>query len=151
MHKHADVPHTCMNRRTLFKTLGAAAAGSAATLGVAGSAEAKGSLFPKKAAPKPIVYVDGPLGLPDPFNFIHWALPGPLGAMTQILELPAFGLDIDPSLITDFTGFTAYGVLAGKAFSSEGEEFDCELDVRAMDGHYVGEDGLQHRGTFGFF
>ena len=108
-------------------------------------------VFPNKSAPNPIPFQAGPVGAPDPFNFIHWTLPGPLGAVTQVLELPAFGLDIDPSTVTDYEGFTAYAVIAGTARSSKGEDFDCELDVRVMDGKYVGEDGRLHRGTFGFF
>ena len=152
MAKHSDVPSARISRRTLFKTLGAAAVvGSATTLGVARRAEAAPSPFPKRSAPNPIPFLAGPTGAPDPFNLIHWTLPGPAGATTQILELPAFGLDSDPSTMTDFHGFTAYAVLAGTARSAEGEELECELDVRVMDGLYVGEDGRRHRGTFGFF
>ncbi|REK41034.1 MAG: hypothetical protein DWQ20_00550 [Actinobacteria bacterium] len=93
--------------------------------------------------------VDG--GGPPPFDFIHWALPGPPGATTQILELPAFGLDVDPSTITDFDGFVAYAVLAGSATDNRGNHFDVELDVRAMDGTYVDAHGETHESTFGFF
>jgi hypothetical protein len=88
---------------------------------------------------------------PDPFREIHWLLPGPEGATTQILELPAFGLDADPSMITDYKGFTAYAVLAGEAYGGDGEKYDCEFDVRVMQGEYIGEDGKHHHGTFGFF
>lgn len=147
----ANIPHAHMNRRAFFTRAGAAAVvGSAATLGVAGRAEAGARIFPQKSAPNPIPFLAGPTGAPDPFNFIHWTLPGPLGATTQINELEAFGLDIDPSVMTDYEGFTTYAVLGGTARSSEGEDFDCELDVRVMDGVYIGEDGQKHYGTFGF-
>jgi len=108
------------------------------------------NVFTKTSAPKPIPpMVDG--GADAPFDFIHWLLPGPEGKPTQILELPAFGLDVDPSLMTDYRGFTTYAVLAGSARGSDGKPYDVELDVRVMDGMYVGEDGKTHEGTFGFF
>ena len=88
---------------------------------------------------------------PDPFRFIHWLLPGPIGSQTQILNLPGFGLDVDPSTIGDFKGFTAYAVVAGKATDLDGKEYDVELDVRGMKGHFIGQDGKRHYGTFAFF
>lgn len=143
-----------MNRRTFFTGVGAAAVvGSAAALGVPARADGAGwgpGVFNDKSAPKPIPYLDGPIPAPAPFDFIHWTLPGPVGATTQILELPAFGLDAHRSTIGDYEGFTTYAVLAGTAETSEGD-VDVELDIRVMDGKYVGEDGKQHRGTFGFF
>ena len=90
-------------------------------------------------------------GPPDPFNEIHWALPGPDGATTQILELPAFGLDADPNTVGNFDGFTAYAVVAGTATGGDGEPFDCEFDVRVMRGRYVAGDGETYSGTFAFF
>ena len=30
------------------------------------------------------------------------------------------------------------------------ESFDCEFDVRVMQGRYIAEDGEQYRGTFAF-
>ena len=146
-------------RRFLTGTGAAAVVGSAATMGVASPAEAgerHGRVFSRSSAPKPILaQVDttapgGPTPL-APFNLIHWLLPGPEGATTQVLQLPAFGLDADPSTITDFDGFVAYAVLGGKARGGDGESYDVEFDVRVMDGRYIGEDGKEHRGTFGFF
>lgn len=153
-------PHVHVDRRR-FIGLGAAAAaaGSVAAVGVGSPAEAHGArreAFPCDASPKPIPQVidttpPGGEPAPDPFHFIHWLLPGPEGAATQILGLPAFGLDVDPSMITDFKGVVAYAVLAGGARDTDGNEFDCEFDVRVMHGEYVGVDGEHHHGTFGFF
>ena len=146
-----------MNRRTFLGGLGAAAAlGSAAAVGVAKpAAAAPGPNFSTKPAPKPIPQVidtsEPGLVPPDPFRFIHWMLPGPAGATTQVLGLPAFGLDVAPSLITDYHGFTAYSVVAGSARDTTGTMYDVELDVRVMQGEYVAEDGSTHYGTFGFF
>ncbi len=161
----AAIPHAHLSRRSFLTGVGAAAAlGSAAVLGVADPAEAAGkgggfgsgtNVFSNSSAPRPIEAVVGTAepGFvpPPPFDFIHWLLPGPPGATTQILNLPAFGLDADPSLMSDYHGFTAYAVLAGSARGNNGEEYDVELDIRVMDGKYVGEDGRTHEGTFGFF
>lgn len=153
----AGMSHVHMNRRTFLTGLGAAAVvGSATTIGLPARAQAMGAgPFPKMSAPKPIPFLVGPTGAPAPFDFIHWTLPGPEGAVTPINQLPAFGgvadpIDSDPSVMTDFDGFTAYSVVVGEAESSEGP-LDVELDIRVFDGKYIGEDGKQHRGTFGFF
>lgn len=149
-----------VSRRHFLAGAGAAAvAGSAVALGVPSPARAAGqgqsSTFSASSAPKPIeAIIDTAVpGFepPDPFRFIHWLLPGPEGSATQILELPGFGLDADPSLITDYRGFTAYAVLAGTATGNDGSAYDVEFDVRVMDGEYVGEDGNTHEATFGFF
>lgn len=154
------IPHAHLSRRKFLGGIGAAAAvGTATTLGVAKPAaaasaatglNARPKLFTSKAAPKPIEALV-PAGGPAPFDNIHWLLPGPEGATTQILELGAFGLDADPSTIGDFSGFTAYAVIAGSAKDTTGTEYDVEFDVRVMQGKYIGEDGEEYRGTFGFF
>lgn len=149
------VPHVHLSRRSFLGGVGAAAAaGSTAAIGLPGPVAAGGNssttVFSNTSAPRPIEPTV-PAGGPAPFDEIHWLLPGPEGLPTQILELPAFGLDVDPSLITDFDGFTTYAVLAGSARGSDGADYDVELDVRVMDGTYVGEDGQTHEGTFGFF
>lgn len=142
-----------VNRRRFLGGIGAAAAiGTTAAVIPASPAAGEPKLFPNAPAPKPIAFTtprEDP-GPPDPFNEIHWALPGPTGATTQVLGLPAFGPDVDPSTIGDYEGFTAFAVVAGTATSGDGEEFGCEFDVRIMDGRYIAEDGRRRRGTFAF-
>lgn len=88
-------------------------------------------------APLPI-----PGGVDDPLlGFIHWFLPGPQG----------MGLDVEPSLITNFKGFTAFTTLRGRAEGSDGKTYDVSSDLRVMQGEYVVEDGSRHQGTFAFF
>ena len=146
-----------VSRRRFIGGLGAAAAvGTAATLGGASPALASPShhhharhVFSNRPAPNPIEQtVDG--GAAAPFDLIHWLLPGPDGATTQILELPAFGLEVDPSTVGDYNGFTTYAVVAGTAEDRMGNPYDVELDVRVMDGQYM-VDGKRYFGTFGFF
>ncbi|MEM9561305.1 MAG: hypothetical protein AAGA93_01725 [Actinomycetota bacterium] len=149
-----DAPRGLPRRRFLGGAAAAAAVGTATTIGVASPAGATngGRNFAKLPMPKPIAFSTPPSdpGPPDPFNSIHWTLPGPEGSATQKIGIPAFGPDTDPNTIGDFDGFTAYAVVAGEATSSDGETFDCEFDVRVMQGRYVAEDGNEYHGTFAF-
>jgi hypothetical protein len=61
------------------------------------------------------------------------------------------GLDVEPSTITNFTGFTAFAVLAGQAEGSDGKIYNVEFDLRVMEGEYVAEDESLQQGTFAFF
>ncbi|MGI9597055.1 MAG: hypothetical protein ACR2QK_12900 [Acidimicrobiales bacterium] len=138
------------NRRKFIVGAGAAAAVTTATaVGGASPASAAPSLPKAVAVPEPI---NGGVQLDpsDPSSLIHWLLPGPEGFVTQIIGLPAMGLDVDPSTVGNFNGAQAYAVVAGKAKGSDGETYDCEFDVRAMEGSYVAADGVERRGAFAF-
>jgi hypothetical protein len=89
---------------------------------------------------------------PPPVGFVHgWFVPGPEGTFTPISRIPSLGLDVEPSLITNFMGFTAFTVLAGQAEGSDGKTYDVRSDLRVMAGEYVAGDGSRHQGTFAFF
>lgn len=104
--------------------------------------------IPKGAAPKPI---PGGVDTGDPnVGFIHWWLPGPTDAVSPILGLQGMGLDVDPSTITDFEGVSAMAIVAGTVRDGDGNPFDCEFDLRAMKGRYVGEDGVERTGAWAF-
>ena len=51
------------------------------------------------------------------------------------------GLDVEPSVITDYTGVTALAFHVGTATGSDGRRYDLETDIRAMEGTYIAEDG----------
>ncbi len=84
---------------------------------------------------------------------IHFFLPGPEDAVTPIIGLHGMGLDVEPSTLTDFKGFTAFAVLAGRqaAEGSDGKTYDVEFDLRVMEGEYIAADGSHQRGAFAFF
>jgi hypothetical protein len=84
-------------------------------------------------------------------GFIHAFVPGPEGSATPFAGIPGMGLDVEPSTLTDFQGFAAFAVLAGRATGSDGKSYNVECDVRVMEGEYVAEDGSHQRGTFRFF
>jgi len=145
---------TALDRRRFIGAAAASVAGaaSAVAIGATPAAASPGRhTFSTLPAPKPIAFSTPPdPTVPVPFDSINWALPGPVGASTQFIGIPSFGPDADPNTIGDFEGFTAYAVVAGTATGSDGEPFDCEFDVRVMQGRYVAEDGSQHSGTFAF-
>lgn len=63
------------------------------------------------------------------------------------------GPDTEPSTITDFEGTigvaTSFGTGVGVT-NGVRESFTQVLDVRFMQGRYIGVDGHQHHGTFAF-
>lgn len=138
-------PTRTVSRRTMLGAVGAGVAASA--LGpLAGSVSADQS-SPTQPVPNPI-----PGGVEDPVaGFIHFYLPGPVGAVTPIIGLGAMGLDVEPSTMTDFYGYTAFSVVAGEATGSDGGTYPFEADIRVMDGVYFDDDGKKREGVYAFF
>lgn len=136
--------------RRRFMTRGAGAVtgvGVAAGLGWPSRLVAKGH---RLAAPKPIPGGTdlGGFGLPPPYDFIHIFSPGPVGAVLPFTGVPLEGLDVEPSSITDFRGTSAVAYLVGTATGSDGETYNLEADIRAMNGSYVSGDGETRHGSF---
>jgi hypothetical protein len=140
-----------LNRRRFLTGVGvAAAAGAVSPMLLASPAEAhhnRGRPWPVSPIPSPI---PGGIDAP-PVGFIHWWLPGPDGSSTPFNGIPGFGLDVDPSTLTNFDGFQAFAVASGEVRGSDGVTYDAEVDVRVFQGTYVAEDGSRNYGTFGFF
>jgi hypothetical protein len=133
-----------ITRRNLFKYGAAtgAAAGAAAAMPAA-HAHAHGP--PRVSpAPKPI---PGGIQIPDG-PLIHTFLPGPEDVTLPFTGLTLEGLEVEPSVITDYRGFTALAYHVGTATGSDGRRYDLETDVRAMEGTYLAEDGSRRRALF---
>ena len=137
-----------ISRRTLIKY--GAYTGAAATVGpvlpaLTSAAHANG--LPRVLpAPKPI-----PGGIQIPGGpLLHVFAPGPEDVTLPFSGLQLMGLDVEPSVITDYRGFTALAFHAGTATGSDGRQYNLETDIRAMEGTYVAEDGTRQRGLFGF-
>jgi hypothetical protein len=132
------------NRRTIMKY--GAAAGALATVGVpALPAQAHGSagVLP---APRPI-----PGGIQIPGGpLIHVHAPGPTSVTLPFSHLTLEGLDVEPGVITDRSGFIAVAFHAGTATGNDGKRYNLETDMRVMDGSYVAADGSRRRGLFAF-
>ena len=87
---------------------------------------------PASALPKPI-----------PGGFV-----GPGGELFHIFD-PVPGNE--PSTITDFHGFVGVARITGNGIAHPGNRhLFFDTDMRFMKGQYIGVDGRQHNGTFGF-
>jgi hypothetical protein len=137
-----------ISRRQLLKY--GASAGAAATVGpmlpaMTSVAHAHG--LPRVLpAPKPI---PGGTELPDG-TVIHVFAPGPPDVTLPFTGIQLMGLDVEPSLITDYKGVTALAFHAGTATGSDGKQYNLETDMRAMEGTYKAENGTRQRGLFAF-
>ena len=60
------------------------------------------------------------------------------------------GLDVEPTTIRDFNGFSAVAFHVGTATGGDGTRYDLETDVRAFRGTYIDRTGRRRFGTFGF-
>jgi hypothetical protein len=110
------------------------------------------------------------LGHAGPFDYIHLAdqvrstpPPSPLPPAPSAASVPAAptapkhwvasqflpGTGRWISTIDNFDGLVGGANVQGTGKDNQGNTFDWEVDVRAMQGVYIGRDGLSHRGTFG--
>jgi hypothetical protein len=133
-----------IDRRTLLRY--GAAAGAAAAIGPAVSAPAgaadTGDARRVLPAPTPI---PGGLQIPG-LGLIHVFAPGPPEVTLPFSGTQLQGLDVEPSVITNYTGTTAVAFHVG----SDGARYNLETDMRAIQGTYIATDGSRRHGTFGF-
>jgi hypothetical protein len=136
-----------VDRRTILRygAVTAAAAVAPALPALAQPASAHGTQ-PVLPAPKPI---PGGSPLPDG-SLIHVFAPGPLGVTLPFTGVQLQGLDVEASVITDYSGFTALAIHVGTATGGDGKAYNLETDIRVMDGNYVAADGSRRSGLFGF-
>jgi hypothetical protein len=81
---------------------------------------------------------------------IHVWAPGPPAITLPYSGTTLQGLDVDPSPITDRSGFTSLAFHAGTATGSDGKQYNLETDMRAFQGRYIAADGTRQHGAFGF-
>jgi hypothetical protein len=122
----ADAP--TITRRNLFR-YGAATGAAAGATAAMPAAHAHTHGPPRVSpAPKPI-----PGGIPIPDGpLIHTFLPGPEDVTLPFTGLTLQGQEVEPSVITDYRGFTALAYHVGSATGSDGRRYDLETDIRAM-------------------
>lgn len=121
-----------------------AGAGAGMVLGgnVAAAATADAAHHRVLPAPKPI-----PGGLAPEF---HVFAPGPTSVILPFSGFQLQGLDVEPSVFTDYAGFSAAAFHAGAAIGSDGRRYNLETDMRVYRGQYRAADGTRRRGVFGF-
>lgn len=121
------------SRRQLLRRSAVALGGLTAT----GLVDPSSVFASTTAAPRPI---PGGLRLSD-FSFVS------SGADFHFL-LPGIGFEM--STITDFVGVVGGSETRGTAHGTDGSTHVFDCDMRFMQGLYVGLDGRQHIGSFGF-
>jgi hypothetical protein len=81
----------------------------------------------------------------------------------NLIHVYDYSQGFEPATITDFRGFVGIHHLRGEGTVTKGGDGDgiatpaatgdrlsYDTDMRFMQGTYVGEDGQEHEGTFGF-
>ncbi len=140
---HYAVGSRQVNRRSVILGTAALMAGAAVMRPAVAQAKAGDDKDRPQPAPKPI-----PGTFPGtPF---HVFAPGPTTVTLPFSGLPLMGLDVDPSVILDFNGFTALAYPVGSAIGSDGKRYNLEGDMRIYKGTYVPVAGAARQGTFGF-
>jgi hypothetical protein len=85
-----------------------------------------------------------------PGQVIHVWAPGPTDVTLPFTGTPLQGLDVEPTTIHDFNGFSAVAFHTGTARGRDGTRYDLETDLRAFHGTYIDRTGRRRFGTFGF-
>ena len=146
MGAETTTPRPTFSRRQLPKY--GAATSAAVTVGPvipAHASETHAHRLPRVLpAPKPI---PGGIELPDG-TVIHVFAPGPPDVTLPFTGIQLMGLDVEPSVITDYRGVTALAFHVGTATGSDGKRYNLETDMRAMEGTYIAEDGSRQHGLF---
>ncbi len=119
--------------RAQFLRRTALAAGAVGGLGLLRARRASAAT---PADPSPI-----PGGFDENFNIV------PSGAVFHVLP-PIIGFEM--ATITDFRGVIAAAEIQGTAQGTDGTQYTFDTDMRFMHGGYIGMDGRQHQGSFGF-
>jgi len=140
------VAGTLTRRAAIQSAAGVAAgfaAGAARPQGAAAHEHDHGRL---PVPPEPI-----PGGIPiSETDVIHVWPPGPTDVTLPFTGGQLQGLDVEPTTIRDFNGFSAVAFHVGTAMGSDGTRYDLETDLRAFRGTYIDRAGRRRFGTFGF-
>jgi hypothetical protein len=59
-------------------------------------------------------------------------------------------VNVEPSTITNFDGFSALAYVGGTATDADGNSYVMQTDMRVFRGTYVAEDGSIQHATFAF-
>ena len=136
-----------INRRQLLRyggLTGAAAIGATVASPVTEATADRGGRV--RPAPEPI---PGGFELPGG-AVIHVFAPGPSDITLPYTGVQLQGLDVEPRVMTDFSGFTALAFHVGLAIDGDGKRYLLETDMRACQGTYVAQDGVSRHGSFAF-
>lgn len=141
---HAHFWERALSRRRFLITAGVS------TLGLMAGSRIG---FPELTPAAPTVVLPKPI--PGGFHASDFGITIPNADELFHFNFPLVAPGNDPITITDFHGFIAATEIQGSGtisppFNGVSHVF-FDNDMRFMQGHYVGVDGQQHEGTFGFF
>jgi hypothetical protein len=134
-----------LTRRAVMRGAAGAAAGLAGAVAGPGVAVADG----RRREPVPPEPIPGGIDIGGG-QVIHVWAPGPPEVTLPFTRVQLQGLDVEPTTIRNFKGFSAVAFHVGTATAEDGTRFDFETDVRAFQGTYVDRAGKRRFGTFGF-
>jgi hypothetical protein len=135
-----------LTRRAVVKGAAGAAAGLTAAAAGPHHALAHGDKH-RDVATVPPEPIPGGIEL-APGQVIHVWAPGPPEITLPFTGIVLQGLDVEPTTIGDFKGWSAVAYHVGTATGSDGERFDLETDMRAYEGVYVDGAGRRRFGKF---
>jgi hypothetical protein len=138
------MPQATLTRRAV---VGGAAAGLAAA--VAAPQHVFAHSHDKGRDPVPPEPIPGGIEI-GPGQLIHVWAPGPTTVTLPFTGVTLQGVDVEPTTIHDFSGFSAVAFHVGTATAKDGTRYDLETDVRAFQGTYIDRTGRRRFGTFGF-
>jgi hypothetical protein len=136
-----------LTRRAVVQGAVGTAAGVAAALGAPQFASAHD--HQRRDLPVPPEPIPGGIEL-APDQVIHVWAPGPSDVTLPFTGITLQGLDVEPTTIRDFDGFSAVAFHVGTARDRDGTRYNLETDVRAFQGTYIDRTGRRRFGTFGF-
>ena len=138
-----------LSRRRFVQTAAVAAAGLTGALTEPARGLAKGDHGHHDHAVAPPNPIPGGIQIPGGPQIHVWA-PGDPSVTLPFSGGTLMGLDVDPSTITDFRGFSAVAFHAGTAIGSDGATYNLETDLRAYQGTYIAGDGRRRFASFAF-
>lgn len=144
-HHHFSAGVEFNRRRAILGTAAALAGAALVGPGIAEANDSDNDDARPQPAPKPI-----PGKLPIPKTDFHIFAPGPPEITLPFSMAQLMGLDVEPSAITDYSGFTALAYPVGTARGNDGQQFNLEGDMRVFSGTYISLAGARREGTFGF-
>jgi hypothetical protein len=142
------MPEATLTRRAVLHGTAGVAAGFAAAVAAPPGAFGHDHGH-RHAPPVPPEPIPGGIEL-APGQVIHVWAPGSTDVTLPFSGATPQGLDVEPTTIRDFKGFSAVAFHVGTATADDGTRYDLETDVRAFQGTYVDRTGKRRFGTFGF-
>jgi hypothetical protein len=141
------MPPVTVTRRAVVQGAASAAVGFATA--AAAPSQAFGHADPRQAATVPPEPIPGGIAISDT-EVIHVWSPGTPDLTLPFTGSTPGGLDVEPTTMRDFKGFSAVAYHVGRVTGDDGTPYDLETDMRAFQGAYVDGTGTRRFGTFAF-